>query len=441
MPSPHPPRETAATHSPRQRGTSQSRSPRKPAAKQLSLPAIAKNPMARVAAAGVISPAQKAKTSWSPYLLPGDGLHKELWHVTASEEEANASVQEQLSPRSHRDADEGKPNELTRTYLNVLQHSENYNRRGVIQSRARTMASVKGPWDKLNAFVAGILQRYEQVGLDHQDGADDIDEQQARLLTHIVKLSDASLATARRHEDVRPTCPLIATGQTVHLDPACVDGMLMEIRWRGGIDIAIFALVFDDQGKHIGTASQTELIKGPESTFAVRHFGRDCDEAVLGTGSSRDSFQLCLANLPKKAHRVVFAALRGQHPGEYFHGLQRCWLTMYQQHGDATKQQYACRIADGGPFAAMAMACVVKRSQRQWLFQALNDTFAQVASTHRLGSWLSLGLADPQASLNAQLEFSRTRLCLQYEMLIEDASRRALVIEEADLRAECQLKK
>lgn len=385
----------------------------------------------------------------SPYLKPGDVLMQKLYHVepappTASTknatsasatDEAHGMSRSQEPPATVADV---VPNELTLTYLKVLQRSEDYNRRAVDHDRTRFMNATSKPWRQLNDHVADILQQFQMINDTETDDREEVVDEEQHARSSLVRACVASHAAAKRHEDVRPTCPIIASGQRVHLDPSAAQGIVAEVRWRGGADPMFTAIVLDENSKAIGVASPTDIVKGPESTIAIRQFGALSGAVALGAGGSRDCFQICLNNLHKRAHRVVIALLcrRG---ADTLNGLQRCWLTLHEQGvgaGEKSKELYACRGLDSGPYGAIVLASLTRRTSDVWLFGCLNEAFVTPLSPPRLVSLLATYFQDPVACFYQHLSDVRERVIGQYMALAEDAARRVFATEDHYFREE-----
>lgn len=152
------------------------------------------------------------------------------------------------------------PNELTLTYMRVLAHSEDFARRAVLRSESRAADQLTKQCNRLREVVHSVLGQFRAIVEEEQSRRDVVVDDEQRSRGRVEALSTRNAEAAKRHEDVRPTCLVLGKHQSVHIDPFHCEGLVVEVRWRGGVELSIHALVFDDE-KCFAYASATSTLR------------------------------------------------------------------------------------------------------------------------------------------------------------------------------------
>jgi hypothetical protein len=417
--------------------------------RSVSLPQIAKTPFtARVPAPG-LALSQRPSALHSPYLPPGDKLNNSLYHLpgaTPSQRSGPQSPQHAATARTTNEADAApsssdpptfRVNELTLTYLKVLQRSEDYNRRSIMQDRSRGLKAAEKPWKKYNEFVAEIIAKFRDVYAQEKAlrlrQADDEEKQRQ----HMHRLADQSHATAKRHEDIRPSCPLIANGQQVHLDPQHAYGLTVELRWRGGCDVDLHFFTYDEADRPITVGSKTDIIRGTEGSIGIRQIAAS-DAFTLGTGGSRSCFQLNLANLQARTARIVVVALAAGRQ-QQLKSLSRSWLTLYDTGKNPSKlgqELYASGCLEGGTFSGIVTCSFTRRTGNVWIYKCINESLMSGIPPGKLGPMLPLLFRSNAEFQALHFAVSRERLIGYAMSACEEGPRAALAHHESKIRGE-----
>jgi hypothetical protein len=416
-----------------------------------SLPKIAREPV-RPQGGGFGKPG--GATLRSPYLRANDELHQTLYFLPPVSPRGPSASQTATAPRKGDDEDASgetaqdatsasKPadgeamhvNELTRTYLKVLQRSEDYSRRTLQKDRDRSMKNAERPWRRLNEHVLHVLSQFDNVKHTETAARKKLNDEESRARESLHSSEAHSRTDAKRHEDIRPTCPLINDGQSVHLDPKHANAMTVELRWRGGSDIDLHFFLFDESDRLISVGSRSDIVRGMDSTVGIRQVSA-VNATPLGTGGSRTCFQVHLVNLTAKCHRVALVGFaKGKQ--EHLRDMTRTWLTLFETGKNAShlsKEVYACSGLDGGNFSAFALGSLTRRTGNVWIFGCRRECI--------LGGFRPLDLAPriPLLFKNAS-EFASVHFGMSREVLInqamaplEDAPRQLITLEEDEAR-------
>lgn len=334
------------------------------------------------------------------------------------------------------------PSELTLTYLKVLQKSEDYNRRVLIRNELQAVTSIARLWAAFTAAVNAFLGKLEELAKLERERRDGITRDEDNARGALLKFRDQGYRVAKRNEDIRPLCPVLGNGNSVLLEPEIANSLLLEFRWRGGVDLLSSIMVFDDSDRLMVLGSRTEVAKGPHGNVCIKWFGDPNGGRDLGIGGSRDTFHLVLANLPSKARRVVIACFNGTYPGAPLAALSRLWLTLrvppagevLSMKTPSTRELYACGYPAGGPASCLVVASLVRKTHDTWQFACNNEPFMQMTTAVKLASHLSAFVNDRLAGLNAEMQGSFERLVLLCLSTFEDGFRRTLVLTELSER-------
>jgi hypothetical protein len=364
-------------------------------------------------------------------------------HAEASPQSARSAGSLQSPNRSSSSTDkppaEVEPNELTLTYLKTLQKAEDFARRGILRTEFKTFSSIHRLW---LAFMK-IVERYIFDVIDIVDRekdsrkGDQMEESEARK--RLAAQKEHHYRIAKRKEDIRPDCPLITAGKRVHLDPKHVDGMAVELRWRGGIYAALYAMAFDEDNQLIGIASTTEVLRGAQSSVAVNFIPSLPGAPSLSIGGSTYCLFVILGNLSVRTKRLCFAVFNTAYPGASLGEMHRSWLTLREvtqtSNGNSVKDIYSCGLENGGPNTCVVLASLMRHHTREsaWQFACHNEPYIWTPTPAKLAASLTLAAKDPFEALEQQLTSAYERLASYWIMNFwEDVQRRTLVALQQD---------
>lgn len=223
----------------------------------------------------------------------------------------------------------------------------------------------------------------------------------------------------------------------MHLDPDDARGLIVEIRWRGGSDLNMHFILYDDSDRVIQIASRTEFVRGVEGTTGCRQVNV-VNGVPLGTGGTRSCFQLSLTNLSARCHRVALVAFSNRNTKQLT-DLSRTWLTLHRAGEHPSKiagELYACRSLDGGAYTAIAVAALTRRTGDVWIFRCLNEPILGAVGPHAIAPVVPVLFRDPAEFHRQHFALSREAIMAPAFALLDDAARESIIIQEEAVRRE-----
>ena len=386
--------------------------------KSYSLPAVARNPAAATAKLVKLRLREGTRTA-NTTRSGSDRFMAAYGHGAKKVPRPPVSLPALVSPRRQSEFGEFTPTDLTLTYLGVLERCEDYSRREIIKQDHKSHAHFQQWIDNLNDFN----EAFGDCALEHNDDEHArrkkiLSEERASFKDLKRKKALSEVACRKRERFIIP-CAILEAGTTTSIDPRCCDNMLIELLWRGDIELNV-ALVFE--GDPYVLSDSANPLKGRHESLAARCVGQSELGSGLVVGGAYQRFCLSLAGLARNIERVAVCVM-GSVP---LTSLNEGWMVIHsldsQFNIDGRMPQHAAPIPIANEYSCTM--CVLRRTGPSW--RVLTVCGELLEGHHAM-----------------QLGFSRTAAFVEKEWMFMEASGRLLLTtSESQIRdsLECNIK-
>lgn len=387
--------------------------------------------------------------------------------TTASNEFAatNSSLNA-TSPRRENPPETVVANELTLTYLSIVQKSEDYGRRQLARGESRELAVVRRRFveelrrlqqreDEQNAVVADEILR-------RRDAEDEETDAWRRLLAAAAR----GKKFAKMHEEVLPGCALLDVGERGSIPCSANSAFVLELRWQSDVALNCWVLGFDASNRFVSATGMGDVLRCPISGLpVVRPFSMI--PGGVKSACSRCAIEFVPRNLaPQSTYaRFVVAVFNASRPGALLGGLRRCYFTAKVPNGGTSldrvlsataplnelwsvhvvpRDSMCCvvgsLVADGSSLSLSSTAHAEPShnssvERRMWALQS-HVLWCDVPTHQRLPQHLAESLLMNPSELWARC-LSGVQMMHRYNAYFwEDLHRRRLAVEEHDARRE-----
>lgn len=303
--------------------------------------------------------------------------------------------------------------ELTLTYLGILRHSEDFNRRAITKDEQKRRALYRRWMDAFQAMIPVLLGEVREQQLAESSERESIEQEHADVVEKLTVMAESSLALARRREGSRPACAILKPHRSSLISEAASERCFVELRWRGGVDLCFAVIVVDLNDALVGIASNGEGVRGKGRVLLLRPLNDYDGNCGSGVGGSRCTFQVNLHSCPSNVSRMVFVACpRGN--SESLAALKQGWLTLSDTEA-ATGAARPMLTISVLPFAFHGAVVAGSLRRRNDCWQFCNDygtllghrrpvVVAQLLLMKTSGEW---------EHLDRELQFCRASIGLQ----------------------------
>lgn len=317
-----------------------------------------------------------------------------------------------VSPRNE-GGDEASfaPTDLTLTYLGVLERCEDYSRRELIKQDERSHGSFQQWIDDLNSFNEAFVVCAGEVNEDEQSRRKKLLSDERSSFKELRRKKAQSEISCRKRERFVIPCSVMEVGTTTSIDPRCCDNMLVELLWRGPIELSV-ALIFE--GDPYAVADKRTPLKGRHESLAARIVGQSEEGSGSVVGGAFQRFCLSLAGLSRHIERVSICVTSSS----LLSSLNEGWIVLHSLDSQFNIEGRMAQHAAAIPSAAChsTTMCILRRTGPSWRVLALCGAPCETKHASQLG-------------------FSRTAAFAEKEWLFMEESERLLVVQsEAEVR-------